>query len=143
MNSVHGEKNMGNASAVIWLEIYDTKILLTGDITYTVAQKICNSYDMCLSANEKYCPVNGKSVMLDSCDIFTVPAHGSLDGRYAQFYKLLNAQTAIISVGENNRSCPSIEVLSDVGKVTDKIYVTEYYGTVPFVITSTGYSLIE
>jgi beta-lactamase superfamily II metal-dependent hydrolase len=69
-----------------------------------------------------------------------VAAHGALAGRSQAFYNLLSPQMAIISVGTNNRSCPSIEVVADVTALARQTLNTANDGDIFIEITAAGYN---
>jgi competence protein ComEC len=140
MNSEHGDTNIGNASAVFWLQIYDTNLLFLGDTTSTIADKIVEEYELREALNEPYCGVNGVGINLPDCNILQVAAHGALAGRSQAFYNLLSPQMAIISVGTNNRSCPSIEVVADVTALARQTLNTANDGDIFIEITAAGYN---
>ncbi len=134
------EEAKNGASAIMWLQYGKTSFLFTSDATSAVQKNIRNSYSV---AGGRYCAIEGHSVNLESCDVLKVADHGSEGSACAELYDLIKPEVAVISVGENGRGCPSLNVISDaVNFVKDKLYRTDEHGTVTIEATSDGYSVV-
>jgi len=92
--------NTNNSSIVGKLVYEDFEVLLTGDIEKSVERKLVNSN------------INLKS------DILKVPHHGSKTSSTEEFLKAVNALTAIIQAGKDNKyGHPHQEVLERLASV--------------------------
>ncbi len=125
LNKSPTEDNVDNSSAVIWLEYAGAGFFLAGDITSVKADKLYSEYRL-----NDYFEINGRKISFDSCKILKMGANGSARSASTLLYDLLKPETAIISVGENGKGCPSAEALAGVQKYTgDKVYTTQDCGT--------------
>lgn len=125
LNESPTEENINNASAVIWLEYAGAGLFLAGDITSVKADKLYSEYKL-----NNYFEINGRKISFDVCKILKIGANGAKSSVSPLLYGLLKPETAIISVGENGKSCPSVEALTEVQKYAgDKIYATQDCGT--------------
>lgn len=130
------DKNICDASAVVWLNIFDTDILFMSDVSYDVLEKITDEFEL---LDTEYRPDKEHAIDLRTCKILKVSDHGHKRGSNTYFYSVLKPENAVISVGENSREdCPSAEVIADLCE-TATAYATQNYGNVAFKITAEGY----
>lgn len=123
-----------NGSAILWLEYSDTAFLFTSDVETEVLESIVSAYQV----NPSDYPVN-----FEKCKIVQLAGHGSGTSACAEFYGLLDAYAAVISVGENGYGCPSVEVMTDIiSKVDNRLYRTDERGNVVIEVTSAGFTII-
>ncbi len=141
-NDVSSETARNNISAVIWLEYAGTGFLFTSDVTQSVLSGIVSEYKLLKDIGEDYCTVNGYSVNLENCNVVTVANHGNSDSACTEFYKLLDPEIAVISVGDNGQNCPSDQVITDVGTYTEPLLRTDRDGTVTIEVTKDGYGIV-
>ena len=125
------ETARNNASAVMWLQYGETCFLFTSDAGGEVLKGIYDSY----AVSESDYPVK-----IENCNIVQVANHGGAGSACAEFYDLLNADKAIISVGENAEDSPSLQVISDL-KDTE-IYRTDERKTVTVEVTEDGFAVV-
>lgn len=136
------ERARNNASAVMWLEYGKTSFLMLGDVEYDVQNKILDSYLLAVGDGDLYCPLNGRGVWLDDCNVIKVANHGNEKSKCAPLYDAVQPETAIVSVGKNGRGCPSVEVLSDaINYVGGDLYRTDDFGTVTVEVTAENYAV--
>ena len=120
-----------DASAVCWLQYGQTSFLFTGDVGADPLKKIMEAYN---TLGETYI------VPLENCTVAQVAYHGGTNSDLAEFYSLINPQSAVISVGNNAFGCPSPDLISSLsGSV---IYRTDKNGTVTFEVTKDGYKVV-
>ncbi|MBE7088602.1 MAG: hypothetical protein E7370_03690 [Clostridiales bacterium] len=131
------KSNVRNASAVIWLSVYGTNFLFSGDGSYKIAKKICTDY----GAISPYCPVGDNSVLLDECDVLIAGDHGHADSMFVPLYSLLTPNYVVVSVGDNARDCPDTETLAQIKGIGATALITQQIGNITFKITANGYSV--
>lgn len=134
-------EQIGDASAVLWLEYSGVSFLFTSGVTDNVLKKICEEYAI---NGGSYALQGGRSVNLESCKVLQVPNHGNGNAAYAPFYSLTNPETAVLTVGKNGFDCPSTSVLSNVLECTgnENFYRTDLHGTVTIEVNKDGYSVV-
>lgn len=113
-----------NENSIVARLIYGNyKVLLTGDINFSVENKLSNVYaDL-------------------SADVLKVAHHGS---RYASSLKFLRAvgpEAATISVGKNKYGHPAPETLDRLDQIGASIYRTDLVGTVEVIFDTNSYSV--
>ncbi len=139
LNESPTEENIANASAVIWLEYAGAGFFFAGDITSVKADKLYSEYKL-----NDYFEINGRKISLTACKILKMGANGAKSSASPLLYDLLKPETAIISVGENGKDCPSAETLTQVQKyVGDKIYSTQECGTVTIEVGGGNYTVFK
>lgn len=130
LNKSPTPKNIRNASAVIWLEYGGISFLFMSNAGKEVQKKLVTAYSDGIGFD-----FYGQTVDITSCSVIRVADHGSDDGTYAPLYDLIKPETAIISVGENGRGCPSLSALGDAyNYVKDRLYRTDEDGTVTVTV---------
>lgn len=126
------ERNINNASAVLWLEYAGTSLLFTSDAGSGVLDGICNSYAV---AGTDY------PVKLEDCKIVSVSGHGCGDSS-PKLYDTLKPEAAVISVGDNGRGCPSAGAVADVAAaVGENLFRTDINGAVTVEVDKQGYKI--
>lgn len=135
------DKNICDASAVVWVSIYNNSFLFLSDVSYTVLDKITNSY---MLNGSSYRPDGKNAINLEDCAVIKVSDHAHKRGSDTAFYSLLTPKYAVISVGENSREdCPSAEVIGDLTGVGAQTFITQNYGDIAFKITAESISVAE
>jgi competence protein ComEC len=107
-------ENDNDASLVLKMSIGQIKILLTGDATNKVEDKLIKD-NMDLKA-----------------DILKVAHHGSKNSTSLEFLEKVKPTYAIISVGKNKFGHPSLRVLKNLEKVGAKILRTDQLNDILF-----------
>ena len=111
------EKNPQNSndySAVIMIECFGKKILLTADIESDIERKLVDNYGDILNA-----------------DILKVAHHGSNTSSTDIFIEKVSPSYAIISVGKNNFGHPNSEVIERLENFVNKnLYRTDTDGDI-------------
>lgn len=138
--STFTQKELDNASAITWLQIYQTNILLTSDACYEALSKITNDYMLLSQLSEGYAPYHGHRILLDNCHIGQIPYHGNKLSGFNSFIDFLACKDYLLMVGDNNADCPSPYVLSAIPDYA-RVHSTKN-GNFTFKITSQGYTLI-
>lgn len=111
--SIKDRKPSNNDSVVIKIVYNKTSFLFTGDIENKVEKGL-------LSHKEMF-----------SSTVLKVPHHGSKNGYWPEFVKLVNPEIGVIQVGENNPfNLPDKEVLKKYKELGTKIYRTDKDGAV-------------
>lgn len=132
MNSDPTDENINNASAVIWLTCAGVNFLFMSDATSSTSVKILAAYYV-----GGLCGADGNEVKLEECDVVSVAMHGAEGGTCTPLYDLLSPSAAVISVGENSISAPSVSAIADAQAYTgDDLYRTDIDGTV--TVTASG-----
>ena len=129
------EQARNDASAVMWLEYGGVGMLFLGDVESGLQKKIVSDYNFVSSAGDGYCYINGRSVQLEKCKLIKAANHGNVKSACAPLYDLTKPQYAVVSVGQNGKGCPSLDVMSDaIEYAGDNFFRTDCYGTVTFEI---------
>ena len=105
--------NENDSSLVMYIIFNNKKILLMGDASYVVEDKLLKSY------------------ALSNIDCLKVGHHGSKTSSSLKFLNTLKPKMAFISVGINNRyNHPNKEVIERLEKIKSKIYKTSTDGSI-------------
>ncbi|MCX7779003.1 MAG: MBL fold metallo-hydrolase [Patescibacteria group bacterium] len=116
-------KNDNEASLVLKLTFGQIKILLTGDATKKVEEKLIkNNLDL-------------------KADLLKVAHHGSKDSTSLEFLEKVQPTYAVISVGKNKYGHPSLRVLRNLEKIKTQILRTDQLGDIIFEINQHNASL--
>ena len=107
--------NPNDASVVIRLVYGETEVLLTGDVTAAVEEKLLAEWGNGLDA-----------------DILKVGHHGSRDGSSREFLRAVSPETAVISVGENRYGHPAFRTMKHLEEAGATVYRTDRDGDVEF-----------
>ncbi len=119
------DEEENNLSIGILVNIFNTKILLTGDME---------------KKSELAMLTRG---MTKPIDILKVGHHGSKSSSAKQFLSILRPEVAVISVGKNNPYYhPSPQVLSTLSELGSRVYRTDLEGTIEFVIDKQRYKKV-
>ncbi len=109
----HSDFSDNDSSAVIYLKIFNTVVLLTGDAGFETENRLIQEgriYDT---------------------DILKVAHHGSRFSTSLEFLKIISPEDSVISVGEhNNYGHPSDVVLSNLNDISSNIYQTSKNGAI-------------
>jgi len=131
-------ENIKNASAVIWLEYGGVSFLFLGSTGQAVQKKLISNY------NFAGIEIGGHTIDLTDCDVLKMSDHGSTEGAYAPFLDLASPHTAIISVGENGRGCPTLSALANAQNcVGNSLYRTDELGTVTVEVKDGNYEIFK
>lgn len=96
---------LNNASLVAYVTLYESTLLLTGDIEYEVEEMIIDQlYDV---------------------DILKVPHHGSKTSSTEAFVKKASPEVAVICVGKNNYGHPHKEIVDRYEQFHSSVYKTQ------------------
>lgn len=109
-------RNPNDASIVIRLVYGETEVLLVGDATAAVEEKLLAEW-----GNER----------LDA-DILKVGHHGSRDGSSREFLRAVSPETAVISVGVNHYGHPAFRTIKHLEEAGATVYRTDRDGDVEF-----------
>ncbi|WP_232695418.1 DNA internalization-related competence protein ComEC/Rec2 [Brevibacillus daliensis] len=121
----HSESE-NNASIVLLLEAYGTRVLFTGDLEEQGEADLLKKYQ------------------LPKIDILKIGHHGSKTSTTAPFLQKLDPNVALISVGRNNRyKHPSQEVVDRIQKSGIQLFRTDRHGAITVTIDPTGYQIIS
>ena len=124
-NIINPSKNINENenSIIIYTELYNNKILLTGDAGIKVEPYLIKNYN------------------IKDIDIFKVGHHGSKHSSSIEFLEYVNPKYSIISVGENNNfGHPSDIVIKNLNKVNTEILRTDKLGSIEFIINKNSVS---
>ena len=110
--------NENDSSIVTYLYIYKYKILLMGDASTNMEEKIIDKYN------------------INKIDILKVAHHGSYTGTSETFIKAVKPDIALISVGVNNKfNHPNKEVIARLKQHNVNTYMTSKIGSLRMVFT--------
>ena len=122
----------GVRSSAMWISYGGINLLMLGDLTASELLYLTEEY------STVGFEIDGHSINLNQCNIVKVARGGKESGKCAQFYDLIQAETAIISTG----SFPEISVMSDITNfVGDNIYRTDINGTLTLSISNGNYTV--
>jgi len=108
-------EDLNDSSLVIYTNFNNKSLLLTGDISAKVENKIINEYNI----NDLY--------------ILKVAHHGSITSTSESFLDAINPKYALISVGYNNKfNHPDKLVIDRLQKRNIKIYMTSIHGSIKY-----------
>ncbi|WP_226535227.1 DNA internalization-related competence protein ComEC/Rec2 [Fictibacillus halophilus] len=120
------EKNSSanNRSVVLWVKLYKTSFLLTGDIEKEAEHEIINHFSRL------------------KADVLKIAHHGSATSTTNQFLELTEPRFAIISSGRNNiYGHPAKEVMNRLKEKKVTIYRTDENGDIIFEVAKSGLKL--
>ena len=107
--------NENDSSLIMYIIFNNKKILMMGDASTLVEDKLLNDYN------------------LDNIDILKVGHHGSKTSSGKEFINKIKPKYSVISVGKNNRyGHPNKEVLNNLNN--SEIYRTDEDGSIMFKI---------
>ncbi|MGN1104438.1 MAG: hypothetical protein ACI4QI_06120 [Candidatus Coproplasma sp.] len=138
LNTNPDKENIDNASAIGWLECYNTRFVFCSDVRSGALERVIADYNLHKEEGTAYCPYNGNSVLLEGCDVATVPAHGGENNACAEWFSLIKPQHAVVSVGLNYGGYPSAIALSNPTGVGAEVCLTSESGNVEFCVTKQG-----
>ena len=96
---------LNNASLVAYITLYDSTLLLTGDIESDVEGMILDQ--------------------LSEVDVLKVPHHGSKTSSTEVFVNTVSPEVAVICVGKNNYGHPHQEVVNRYEQMNTSVYKTQ------------------
>lgn len=118
--------NENDNSLVIYTNINDTSILLTGDISASIERKLINEYPKL------------------NVDILKIGHHGSKTSTCEEFLDTIEPTYGIIQVGLNNRfNHPHQEVLKRLERKQIKVFQTSHNGSIKFVFRANEVTIIS
>jgi competence protein ComEC len=120
------EKNSSanNRSVVLWIKLYNTSFLLTGDIEKEAEHEIINNFSRLKT------------------DVLKIAHHGSATSTTNQFLELVEPQFAVISSGRNNiYGHPAKDVMDRLKEKKVTIYRTDENGDIIFEVAKNGLKL--
>lgn len=137
MNTVPTTENIENASIVLWLEYAGRAFMFLSDATAEVQSKIAD-----LLYFEKDFVVDGVNVNLSDCTVLKTAKHCAANSTKPVLYDLIRPEAAIISVGKNAQSSPSLMEIANLQLyVNDKIYRTDIHGTISVTVDKQEYCI--
>lgn len=137
MNKEPSEKNISNASAVLWLEYAGVSFAFTSCIGADGLKDLVKNYEASSELGQPFCEMDGRAVKLEDCTVVSVAGHGGKNNTYAPWYDLLMPDYAVISVGKSYADYPSDFAMSDVCAYCEP-YLTKYDGDITFTVNATG-----
>jgi competence protein ComEC len=115
------DTSSNNRSVVLWIKLYNTSFLLTGDIEKEAEHEIINNFSRL------------------NVDVLKVAHHGSRTSTTDQFLELAAPEFAVISSGRNNiYGHPAIDVITRLKKKKVTIYRTDENGDIIFEAAERG-----
>ncbi len=119
-NNVFNNEN--DDSTILLFNIYDYKVLFTGDASIKTEEYLLNNY------------------ILPNVDILKVGHHGSYTSTSTDFINVIKPKYSVISVGENNMyKHPNKSVLDILDNT--KLFRTDVDGTIEVKISKKGYKV--
>lgn len=117
LNKNNNDEN--SSSIVLYLNMYNKKMLFTGDIPKSVEEDLINNYD------------------LSSLYILKLAHHGSNTSSSYDFLRVTNPKYSIISASFNNKyNHPSKETIDSLNKLNLTYFETSKYGSIIFDLKS-------
>lgn len=135
-------ENIENASVITWLQYGETAFAFTSDVGKDVLKRVTVEYDFCKQIGQPFCAVGDRSVKLEDCDVVSVAGHGGADNTYAPWFDVCKPERAIISVGANFASYPSLISMADATAYA-KAHYTMYGGNITVRSTAEKYDVWE
>ncbi len=114
-------------SAVLWLEYNEQSVLFTGDLPTTKEEAL-----LAFSSSNVF------DVDLSDTEVLKVGHHGSNHSTGERLLQALNAETAVISCGENEYGHPDEELLFRLQEAGIKAYRTDRQGNIVFCVSKEG-----
>ncbi|MGN1373071.1 MAG: ComEC/Rec2 family competence protein [Candidatus Coproplasma sp.] len=140
LNTNPNDENIDNASAICWLDCLGKKFVFCSDVRSDALNRVIADYNLQKSLGNDFCPYNGKGVLLEECDVSTIPAHGGKKNACVEWFDLTKPQYAVVSVGLNYGGYPSAIPLSNATGVGAQILLTSESGNVEFCVTGQGWT---
>ena len=140
MNENPTDANVENASIITWLQYNDTAFIFTSDARSSTLKTIVDKYELSKSLGEPFCKLGNFSVNLEDCKVVTVAAHGGAKNTSKTWYEIINPECAVLSVGDNFASLPSLESMADVCAYVAPIYTSEK-GNIVIKVSESGYTI--
>ena len=134
---IPSSNSINSISAVVYLELFGVRFLLTGDATTMVEQNIFSR----LPVLDVHYKEKGINVNLEDIDFLKVAHHGSSDSTSYEFLTKIRPKNAVISVSGNNYyGFPSTELLTRLYTVNPElnIFRTDVNGTVSVKVDKSG-----
>lgn len=132
------DRNIRNASAVIWIEYGGVGFLLLGGTSRSVQSKILKNLELA------DIEIGGRVIDIKGCDVLKLSDHGSEEGAYAPLSDYLSPKEAVISVGKNGMGYPSLAALANAQNCVGRnIYRTDECGTVTFIVRDGSYEIVK
>ena len=132
------DKEINNASAVIFLEYKNVRFIFLGDSEEETQETIIQNINA-----EYYTKFNDK-IDLENIDFFKVPHHGASDAVCKDFWKYLNTKNAIISSGiDNLYGHPSDNALQTLQGINENynLYRTDTDGSISVYVGEENYTV--
>lgn len=137
MNASPTAANINNASAVVWLEYEGRGFMFLSDAGAQAQQKIADELYL-----EGKILIDGKSLSFSKCSVLKAANHCANGYTQPYLYDLISPEAAIISVGKNAQSSPSITEISNLQLyVEQKIYRTDLHGTITVTVNPQEYRI--
>lgn len=138
MNSLPTAENINNASAVVWLEYAGKAFMFLSDAGAQIQKGIADA----LRLEENKILIGGESLGLSRCLVIKAANHCASGYTQSYLYDLIQPQAAIISVGKNAQSSPSITEIANLQLyVQNNIYRTDVNGTITVTVNSREYRI--
>ena len=129
--AIPDESASNNLSPIIYLDMFGTRFLFTGDAGKSQEQLVLDNYASLFYSQTLH--ALGVQVVLESIDYFKVAHHGADTSSGANFLSVIAPRNAIISVGGNNfYGHPKTETLYRIydSNPDCNVYRTDVHGTV-------------
>ncbi len=137
LNSDPTRKNINDASAVLWVEIFGCRFLLTGDLQEDKLSALCDEHEL---TDGFY--VRDKRINFADCTFLQLPNHGATESVCPPLIELTSPECAILSVGENGFGAPDVGAVTGAQQVVgDKLYRTDKDGDITIKISDGKYSV--
>lgn len=140
MNSRPTKDTINDASCVLWLQYAGNGILFLGDVGGVVQSKVVRTMRM----EDKTFILGDNVLKFGKCAAVKTSNHCGPDSVCAPLYDFIAPSAAIITVGDNAQSSPSIEDIAILQLyVGDEIYRTDIHGTITINMDSANYHIAK
>lgn len=138
MNAAPTEFNINNASVVLWLQYDGHGFMFLGDATDSVQLGVAET----IRLEKGVYKVDGVSVQMSPCAVIKTANHCAADYAEPRLYDILSVGAAVISVGENAKSCPSLTDIANLQLyVGNNLFRTDMHGTVTVTVYAADYKI--
>ncbi len=131
------ETDENDASALLYMNVEGVNLLFGADISSVRERRLLDEFALDPTIFDS----GDCKVDLTNIDILRVSHHGSAYSSDGEWLRLLNAEMAVISCGEDNRYAhPSEEAVGRLAANTKEIYRTDEVGDIVVTISNGTYS---
>lgn len=138
MNSLPNERNINNASVVLWLQYGGRAFMFLSDAT---AEAQARAADLIRLQDGKF-TLDGTEVTFARCTAIKVANHCAEGYAEPKLFDVVQPEAAIITVGENAKACPSNTEIANIQLyVGNNLFRTDVHGAITVTVMDGEYQI--